>query len=270
MWVVESYAKINIFLEITDKKEAHHILHSLFCRIGICDTITITPSQQFRVSYSINIENDIITKTVNVLKKYFPNINTNFHFDVLKNIPLQAGLGGGSSNAGCAMKFLLLHNNVEIPNDKMFAIGEEIGADVPFFLQNSPAILHGIGKELYSVNFKIPKMWCVIYLPDFGLSTKEIFLNAKGSFCKFRAVTSFEEALLRQNALQMPANIVSGGKISPILTQLFHKKAIKTAMSGSGSVCFSLFTEENHANDCALVIQSVDAKVIVTEVLTAC
>lgn len=247
METIRSFAKINIFLEITGKSGNFHKLHSLLCRVNLCDEITITPSKTLEITYSTPIQGDIILKTVNILTKYFSNLNTSFHFQICKNIPMQAGLGGGSSNGAEAMKFLLKANNISLKTSKMLEIGEKIGADVPFFLQAKPAILNGIGAELFSVNFKIPPLWCVLVMPNFGISTSDAFAKFSQNFTKFRAITSFEDAIMRENALQVSANLIRNGKINAVLNQIFHSKAFATKMSGSGSCCFVLFKAKSDA-----------------------
>lgn len=251
MWNLKSFAKINLFLEITGKLGNLHSLHSLFLKINLCDDIEILPAEKLKIEYTnTTVSGDIIQKTINILQKYFPCVNVDFYIKITKNIPIGAGIGGASGNAAVILKFLLECNNVEISNTQLMEIGKEIGSDVPFFLYNSAMILNGTSIELTKPNFKIPKLWCVISCPNIQLLTKDVFANITPPYTKFKAVTSFEEATLRQNDMQVQANLLTNGKINKNLCFLFSNKAIITRMSGSGASCFSLFRNENDAKEC--------------------
>lgn len=254
---IKSFAKINIFLEILEKKDNFHILYSLFSKINIFDIITVKPSSKLEITYSKTLNGDIILKAVQVLQKHFPNINTNFSFFIEKNIPIGSGLGGGSSNAAEVMKFLLSQNNINIDGRYKFEIAEQIGADVPFFMMNqNNAILHGIGKELTATPFHVPQLWCVLYFPEISFSTKEIFSKVMLPFTQFNPVLTWKDALFRANDLEDPANLANNNIVNEIFKKLFHKNAIKIAMSGSGSACFALFENENDAKNCAKSVEN--------------
>lgn len=250
LYTVKSYAKINIFLEITGKVGNLHKLHSLFCKVSLADTINILESNQLSITYiNATVEGDIIYKTINALTQYFPQINTNFKFEIKKNIPIGSGLGGASSNAGEVLKFLIKYHNIQLTHSKLLAIGSEIGSDVPFFLCDSPMVLNGTGKELLRPNFTIPTLYCIIVHSNIELLTKNVFSKTQKPYTPFKAITSFDDAILRTNEMQTPANLLTNGKINATLSALFHPNAIMVRMSGSGSSCFALFTEESHADE---------------------
>ncbi len=249
--ILKSFAKINIFLEITGKSNGLHNLHSLFARINLCDEIIISGSNHFEVLYNNKtIENDIITKTVTVLKQHFPQINTNFCFDVTKNIPVGAGLGGASSNAAEVLKFLISANDISISAENLLQIGREIGADVPFFLCNSPQILTGSSVELSPPSFDIPKLYGVIAFPKCELLTKSVFATISPPYSPYKPLSSFNDAILRGNDMQNAADALTNGLISKTLKAISHNNAIAVKMSGSGCACFSLFEEKNFAQEC--------------------
>jgi 4-diphosphocytidyl-2-C-methyl-D-erythritol kinase len=247
-----SYAKINLFLEITGKNQNLHKLYSLFIKINIFDIITAEKSKNFSISYNTQntIQNDIITRTINVLQKHFPQINYNFHFKIKKNIPIGAGLGGASSNCAQVIKFLLKENNIFVEAEKLFLIGKEIGADVPFFLCDSSQILNGTSTELTKPPFDIPKLFCVIIYPKIQLLTKDVFAKVQAPYSQFCEVTSFNEAILRKNEMQEIANEITNGAIAKALQQVKHKNALSVKMSGSGCACFAIFEDESYANEC--------------------
>lgn len=253
MWSLKSFAKINLFLEITGKQNGFHKLHSLFVKIDLADNITITPNNTLTVSYkNQQVDSDIITKTIFCLRKHFFQINTNFHIHVEKNIPIGAGLGGGSSNAATIMNFILEQNNIVIPTQELHNIAMEIGSDVPFFLHNNPMLLCGTGAELTKPTFKIPKLHCVIAYHEKHLLTKSVFAKITPPYTRFRAVLNFEDALSRTNEMQTAANLLANGEVNTTLNSLFHPKTLAVRMSGSGSACFALFKNETDAKECFL------------------
>ncbi len=266
---LKSPAKINIFLEITGKDGNFHKLHSLFVRINLFDEIAVKSSNQLLISYNNQcIEGDIIQKTVNLFQNYFPNANINFAFDITKNIPIGAGLGGASSNAAEILKFLILENNIKVGAEKLLPIGREIGADVPFFLCNGTQILNGTSLELSPISFAIPKLWCVIAFPKWKLLTKNVFAKLSHQYTQFKHINSFDEAILRKNDMQKAADEITSGLISSTLRKISHKNAIATKMSGSGCACFSLFTEKSSATECYnLAENNGDIEVFIAPIL---
>lgn len=251
MWNLKSPAKVNIFLEIIGKKEGLHCLHSLFCKVDLYDDIIITPNEILSVVYHNNkIENDIITKTVSVLNKHFPHINTNFCFNITKNIPVGAGLGGGSSNAAMVINFLLEQNQIATSVTELSSIAKEIGSDVPFFLHNSSMILNGSASELAKPSFKTPHLYCVIAHAGSHLLTKNVFEKINQPYTRFREVLNFSDAISRANEMQTAANLLTNGLIHQTLQAIFHANALTVKMSGSGSACFALFKQEEDAQNC--------------------
>ena len=206
-FVIKSFAKINIFLEITGKENGLHNLHSLFARINLFDEISISKSNCFEVFYNNHkIENDIITKTVNILRNHFPQINTNFHFNITKNIPIGSGLGGASSNAAEVIKFLISQNNINISKEKLLQIGKAIGADVPFFLLQGWQVLNGSSTELSPSLFNIPQLFAVVAFPKCELLTKDVFAKISPPHSPYRPISSFDDAISRGNSMQNAAN----------------------------------------------------------------
>ena len=249
--VVKSFAKINIFLEITGKENGLHNLHSLFAKINLFDEISISASSFFEVLYNNHkIKNDIITKTVGILQNHLPQINANFQFNVKKNIPIGAGLGGASSNAAEVLKFLISQNNIEVSTEALLQIGKEIGADVPFFLFKGWQILNGSSTELTPFLFNVSQLFAVIAFPKCELLTKDVFAKISPPHTPHTPISSFQEAISRKNDMQNSANEITNGLILKTLGKISHANAISTKMSGSGCACFSLFENEQFAREC--------------------
>ena len=250
-FILKSFAKINIFLEITGKENGLHNLHSLFARINLFDEISVSQNNSFEVFYkNKTIENDIITKTVNILRNHFPQINANFKFNITKNIPVGAGLGGASSNSAEVLKFLISQNNIKIPKEDLLQIGKEIGADVPFFLSQGWQFLNGSSTELSPFLFNIPQLFAVVAFPRCELLTKDVFAKISPPYSPHNPISSFHDATSRNNDMQNAANEVTNSLIVKTLGKISNENAISTKMSGSGCACFSLFENEQFAQEC--------------------
>lgn len=249
--ILKSFAKINIFLEITGKENGLHNLHSLFARINLFDEISVSKSNSFEVLYNNKtIENDIITKTVNTLRNHFPQINANFQFNVTKNIPIGAGLGGASSNAAEVLKFLIAQNNIAVSREDLLHIGKEIGADVPFFLSQGWQVLNGSSTELSPFLFNVSQLFAVVAFPKCELLTKDVFAKISPPYSPYASISSLQNAILRKNDMQNAANEITNGLIVKTLGKISNENAISTKMSGSGCACFSLFENEQFAKRC--------------------
>ena len=140
----KAFGKINIILKVKRKKpnESKHQIDSV---MQIChkmyDKIKIKPAKNFNVRY-INSYKQVITfddcsisKIVRWFKSNFPNSNTNFQINVVKNIPVNSGFGGESTDAAFVLNFLIQKNEItELTNKQIEDIAINVGSDIPFFL----------------------------------------------------------------------------------------------------------------------------------------
>jgi 4-diphosphocytidyl-2-C-methyl-D-erythritol kinase len=162
---MKSFAKVNIFLKITGKRENYHTLISRFMIVkNLFDTITFEKSSQEGFSldgkFSCPLEKNSIYKAYTLLKEHTNNPDIDEFFKshkiaVQKSIPEFAGLGGGSSNAGTVLNMINQELNLNLSKDELSNIGAKIGADVPFFVHGyDSANVSGIGEivEPYEEN----------------------------------------------------------------------------------------------------------------------
>jgi len=186
IYLKKSYPKVNIFLKITGYKDGYHTISSRFMKVkSLYDTIsfipTTTKSNNFRLEGfdTIPVEQNIITKAYNALFKATKNRDILKYFSthkvyVEKNIPTQAGLGGGSSNAGV---FLNMTNEVcrlGLNKDELAQIGSKIGADVPFFIYDfDSANVTGFGEIVEK--FEEEALDLEIFTPPVACNTKAIY-----------------------------------------------------------------------------------------------
>jgi 4-diphosphocytidyl-2-C-methyl-D-erythritol kinase len=251
---MKSFAKINISLEIKERQEKFHTLNTLICTLEDCyDVLEIQKSSKLTIStagnYAFEGEN-ILEKVAILFYKEFGG-DINFDVKIQKNIKTGGGLGGGSSNAGVFLKFLLKQNGIFLSQKAFSDFVFKIGADVPFFYNNLPKMCGNYGEVLEDVNFEMPKeLYALLLFPDFEINTKEAFANLdKSTFKPNSFFVNFSDAISSQNTFQSSASL-----INPEITNIIHTlkslpNIIKADISGSGATCFALFTNKKHAEE---------------------
>lgn len=260
MLVRDSFAKINLYLEVTGKTQnGYHLLDSLMTRIDIKDQISIEKSDELfleiKGSKSEILQKDwqenIIIKAVKSLAENH-GIDTKIKITLEKNIPVSAGLGGGSSNAATTLLMLNELYNLNLPKEKLLEYGLKLGADVPFFINEKMALMSGIGEVLKDIQFDTKDLFLIIINPNKPLSTKEVFQRFSEDFSenKNHKREEIKEGDLisfiknRHNDLQ-PPSILLMPEIFEILENVKHQENCQIArMSGSGATCFGIFNSE--------------------------
>lgn len=171
---VKSYAKVNLFLKVINKKENnYHNLQMLNKKIDLYDLITIEYNDVDSIEITNNIDTSFIKKVLSEIKcKY--KIEKCFHIYIEKRIPVGAGLGGGSMNAATIIKTIL--DMEKIPYNLYELIDEfkHLGADIAYGLIDDDAIVEGEGERIYILNDKITKKM-VLVNPGIEISTKDVF-----------------------------------------------------------------------------------------------
>lgn len=178
----KSYAKINLHLHIGAKREdGYHPLSSLFHVIDLYDLITIEVKEQNVTQIDImGMQN--VPLTQNLMYKAASLFLTTLEakakitIHIKKNIPMQGGLGGGSSNAATILLLLQQIYNYPLSNEHLYALGLTLGSDVPFFLyQKAAAFVEGRGEVVTPIDAR-EDLSVVLTIPrNFGVSTKQAF-----------------------------------------------------------------------------------------------
>jgi len=174
----KSPAKINLYLKILDKRlDGFHNLESAFQLIDLYDDIEIInlDSGEIKIKCEpplIKMKDNIVFKAVNILKKDY-KIDKGIQINLKKNIPIGAGLGGGSSNAATVLLGLNKIWGLNITHQELLDRGKDLGADVPFFINGENAFVSGIGDQLELKESE--RLKYVLLYPNINISTKEMF-----------------------------------------------------------------------------------------------
>lgn len=177
---LRAYAKVNLILKVLGKKEnGYHLLQMLNGKIDIYDEIEITKNSfqydtlKYKNSTLDETKDDLVLKCMNKIKQRY-NIKDNFNVVITKNIPIGAGLGGGSSDAACVVRYLLNLYNIEYNKEEIINMMVEYGADIPYCLENSLSIVEGIGEKIININ-NLEISDFILINPNIYISTKEVF-----------------------------------------------------------------------------------------------
>ena len=248
-------AKINIGLQIIGRREdGFHNLQSIMVPVGLCDILEIQRSSDRGKNFQINqsgIQIDSQNETnlcVRAWELYsnevtLPPVELHLH----KQIPVGAGLGGGSSNATATLKGLNMLTEDPLPKEKLHKMAAQLGSDCPFFLHSEPMMMEGRGDILSPVSLHMEKLHLVLLYPGIQVSTAEAYAGVK----PFEPNVHLRE-LIRESMDQWKALVVNDFECSvfvkyPHMDQLkqdlYQAGAVYASLSGSGSSLYGLFAE---------------------------
>ena len=267
------YAKINLFLEVQDKRsDGYHNLGTLFQTLDCHDELKAETSDQLELICPPGItsspDQNLVIKAAKLLQSEFSSRLKvgqglkGLKFTLTKNLPSSAGLGGGSSNAATA---LILCNNLwelGLTLPELVPFAAKLGADVPFFLYGGTYFAEGIGEVLKPAPEPYP-FHVVIGTPECGVDTawayKQLTEVRKKEWARFKALyftycedpkfyqvmrNDFDESMREKNPL-----------IESLYQQMQKFNPTKTLLCGSGASLFSLFVEKADADRCLNAIQ---------------
>lgn len=263
----KAYAKINLTLDVTAKRaDGYHALRTLMQTVSLCDTLTVTRTEG---GYTLDTggvldvgESNLVTRA---MRCYFEASQKPFGVAVRleKNIPMQAGLGGGSADAAAMLRALNALDGNRFPTDELCRMAARIGADVPFCVVGGTCLCSGIGEVIEPLTGDF-HAYVVVAMRGEGVSTPAAFaaLDARyGNFAVCRGEAIRNESELRcamreggQTALVPLLYNRFESVIEPIRPDVAALKrslltsgALHAQMSGSGPAVFGLFATEREA-----------------------
>jgi 4-diphosphocytidyl-2-C-methyl-D-erythritol kinase len=188
-----------------------------------------------------------------------------------KKIPMQAGLGGGSSDAAAALMGLRRLWKLRVPVEEIHTMAATLGSDVPFFLVGGTALGLGRGDELYPLE-NLPRHWVVLAIPPFGVATRDAYRWFDESATAGRAQSSGAAVSENRTPPLVPnvqlLNDLEGPVIErhPLIGQLKQQftehDALAAAMSGSGSTVYGVFTSARAATSAARAVNAGGIRVL--------
>lgn len=171
-------AKLNLFLHIVGRRaDGYHLLQSVFQLIDWCDTLslkTISSNKIRRINPIPGVEpaNDLVVRAAQLLRD-FCKVDHGAEISLIKNIPMGAGLGGGSSDAASTLIGLNQLWDLGLDTPTLSQLGLELGADVPFFISGHNAFVEGVGEKIQEITLETPDF--LVIFPNQGIATQDIF-----------------------------------------------------------------------------------------------
>ncbi|MEQ1624917.1 MAG: 4-(cytidine 5'-diphospho)-2-C-methyl-D-erythritol kinase [Sediminibacterium sp.] len=250
--------KINLGLHITRKREdGYHDLETVFYPIGIKDVLEIiqapNPTQPFRFSSTGlaiqgNPTDNLCAKAYQLLKKDFPQMPP-IQMHLHKQIPMGAGLGGGSADGSFALKLLNQLFHLDISEDQLIQYALELGSDCPFFIINQACLGKGRGEILERLTLDLSQYQFLIVNPGIHIGTGWAFSQIKPKPVEHALISLINQpiAIWKDhliNDFEAPV-MAAYPAIAQIKNALYQAGALYASMSGSGSTLYGIF-EKGH------------------------
>ena len=246
--IVYPNAKINLGLNVLRKREdGYHDISSVFYPVKECvDILEIIKSERFEFTRSgieISDGENLCEKAWKLLDTDFGIGNVKIHLH--KQIPIGAGLGGGSADASFTLKYLTELFDLNLNNKELEKYALRLGADCPFFIDNTPKLVEGIGEKMTSIDLDLSNYEIRLVNPDIHISTKQAYSGIVPKTpvlpvekiielpiieWKGKLKNDFEESIFEKHL-----------QLEGIKDELYKQGSIYSSMSGSGSIVFGIF-----------------------------
>jgi 4-diphosphocytidyl-2-C-methyl-D-erythritol kinase len=253
-------AKINLLLDVLRKREdGYHEVEMIMTMVDLADRLEMSelPRDQIVLSSHAGFipldEKNLAFQAAKLLKERY-NVKKGVYIHLDKNIPVAAGLAGGSSDAAAALRGLNRLWNLGLGLDELEALGAELGSDVPFCIRGGTAVARGRGEKLESIESP-PQCWVVLAKPPINVSTADVYGKLRANELKEHpSIPAMLDAIRRKSFPDVCARLgnvletVTLGRypevrqIKEVMTRL---GADGVLMSGSGPTVFGLVSKES-------------------------
>ena len=245
-------AKINLGLKVLGKRtDGFHEIETCMYAVNWTDVLELIEQSNFSfeqsgIAVECDVEDNLCVKAFRLMQQSF-NVG-NVYMHLRKNIPMGAGLGGGSADAAYVIRGINELFNLNLGNEKMKEIASRLGSDCPFFIENEPQIANGRGDILSEIDIELSNYYVKLVNPGIHVGTKDAYAGVK-----FSGEIIALRGLLRQpieiwkHTLEndFEASIIlSNPVIGEIKNQLYEEGAIYASMSGSGSTVYGIYREK--------------------------
>lgn len=255
--MARSYAKINLTLDVLGKRpDGYHDVEMIMQTVSLYDLVLVDKTEK-NISISTNLrylpinEKNIAYKAASAFFHY-TDINGGCKIMIHKNIPVAAGLAGGSGNAAAVLCSLDKLYNTNLSLEELYSIGSKLGADIPYCITGKTALATGIGEVITPLP-EIPKCTILMVKPSISVSTGSIYEaidnikidNRPDTEAMINAITNGDVSAIAQNLSNVMGNVTE--KMHPIVKGIRRKMilngALGSVMSGSGPTVFGIFPD---------------------------
>lgn len=261
---IRAYAKVNISLDVVGKREdGYHLLRMIMQNIDLYDEIIVEKQSrditiECNKNYVPTDSRNLAYKAAVAFKERY-NISEGLKIKIFKNIPVSAGLAGGSTDAAAVLKLMNKIFEVNAPKEELMELGLKLGADIPYCIQGGTALCEGVGEIITPLKSFKDKI-IVLVKPSFGVSTKEVYKNFDIEKVKkhpetealIKAMAEDDLRYVAYNMRNLLENVtLKKHKVLISLKEEMNKYgAINSMMSGSGPTVFAFFDDMLKAQKC--------------------
>jgi 4-diphosphocytidyl-2-C-methyl-D-erythritol kinase len=266
-------AKVNLTLAVIGRRvDGYHDIESLVAFAAIGDTIAFTPGRELALTVrgptahaAGPVADNLVLKAARALAERVNGIKWG-RFVLSKRLPAAAGIGGGSSDAGAALRLLARANRLTLDDPRLHEAAGAVGADVPVCLDPRARIMRGRG-EILSEPVAVPRLPAVLANPGIALSTRAVFAKLVfAAACGPRSARASEPIALdrdsclsflssQSNDLEAPARAIEPAVGETLATLRAISGCRLARMSGSGGTCFALFDSTRAAASAAKALR---------------
>lgn len=246
-------AKINLGLNITAKRtDGYHDIESCFYPIPLKDALEIIPAKKLRfestgLKIPGNSKDNLVLKAYELLKADF-----DLHaLDIIlhKNIPMGAGMGGGSADGAFMLTLLNKYFDLGIANKELEAYALQLGSDCPFFIDNQPKLVSGRGEIFESTKLDLSGYYLALVYPNIHISTAEAYSGVKPQKAQISIKEIIENHPVEEWKRLLKNDFEVGifekyPKLEELKNKFYEDGAIYASMTGSGSTIFGIFKEQ--------------------------
>jgi 4-diphosphocytidyl-2-C-methyl-D-erythritol kinase len=262
--LVKAYGKINISLDIVGKREdGYHLLKMIMQTVDLYDSMSFQKCNKgINIScnkpYIPTDEKNLVYKAAKLFMDTY-NISEGINIYLKKNIPVAAGMAGGSADAAAVFKTLKKIFEIDVDDNELMDLGVKIGADVPYCIMGGTALCEGIG-DIITPLASFKNHILILVKPNFGVSTKEVYKNLDYSKIFKHPDT---EAIIRAMEEERLEDVCDGMKnllenvtlrkypvLKRIKEDMIRMGAMGAMMSGSGPTIFAFFDDMLKAQRC--------------------
>jgi 4-diphosphocytidyl-2C-methyl-D-erythritol kinase len=259
---LNALAKINLGLDVIRRREnGYHEVRMIMQTINLFDVITISKTNTEQISLKTNLpflpvnENNLVYKAAKLLKEEF-SIKQGININLIKNIPVAAGLAGGSSDAASTLIALNRLFDLKLSISDLMERGVKLGADVPYCILGGTSLSEGIG-ELLTPLPKAPACHILVVKPNIHVSTKYVYehlnLDLVSNHPDIDGIVEAVKASNLEGIASRLGNVLETVTVKdyPVIDKIkktmLDAGALNALMSGSGPTVFGLFTDINQA-----------------------
>lgn len=278
---IKAYAKINISLDIIGKREdGYHLLEMIMQSIDLYDELNIEKQNKditikCNKPYVPTDERNLAYKAAKLfIEKY--QISSGVTININKNIPVCAGLAGGSTDGAAVLKAMNKIFDIHASDEELMELGLQLGADVPYCIKGGTALCRGIGEEVTKLKDFKDKI-LVLVKPPFGVSTKSVYQEFDLSKARSHPNTDVLVKAIEENDLRLVANNMKNllenvtlrkhKILINIKEEMKNSGSIGTMMSGSGPTVFAFFDDMLKAQKCFEKMKSKYNDVFITRTI---